>query len=121
MGVLLAAFTIFFNWLLIPVYGLNGAAFATFVVICLYNIIKLIYVKLKFNILPFTIETAKITVLLVLVVAIFFFVELPFYPVVNIVLKSILVTAVYVGVLYRFKFSEDVFGVLSGFLKRKGK
>jgi len=121
MGVLLAAFTIFFNWLLIPSYGLNGAAFATFIVICMYNIIKLIYVKLKFNIQPFTGETAKIAALLVLMVAIFFFVELPFYPLVNIGLKSILITAVYVGVIYRFKFSEDVFGVLSGFLKRKGK
>jgi O-antigen/teichoic acid export membrane protein len=121
MGVLLAVFTILFNWLLIPVYGLNGAAFATFIAICLYNIIKLIYVKRKFNIMPFTNETAKIAGLLVLMVSIFFFVELPFHPLVNIVVKSILIIAVYVGLLYRFKISEDVFGVLSRFLSRKRK
>jgi len=121
MGVLLAVFTILFNWLLIPVYGLNGAAFATFMAICLYNTIKLIYVRLKFNIMPFTGETMKIAGLLVLMAAIFYFVEFTFNPLVNIVLKSILITSAYVGILYRFKISEDVFGVLSGFLRRKGK
>ncbi|WP_297702547.1 polysaccharide biosynthesis C-terminal domain-containing protein [uncultured Eudoraea sp.] len=121
MGVLLAAFTILFNWLLIPEYGLNGAAFATFIAICIYNTIKLIYVKRKFNIMPFTIETAKIAGLLVLMVAIFYFVEFTFNPLVNIVLKSVLISVVYVGILYRFKISEDVFGVLSGFLGKKEK
>ena len=71
--------------------------------------------------MPFTNETAKIAGLLVLMVSIFFFVELPFHPLVNIVVKSILIIAVYVGLLYRFKISEDVFGVLSGFLSRKTK
>ena len=121
MGVLLAVFAILFNWLLIPVYGLNGAAFATFMAICIYNTIKLIYVRLKFNIMPFTGETIKIAGLLVLMVAIFYFVEFTFNPLVNIVLKSILITSAYIGILYRFKISEDVFGVLSGFLRRKGK
>ncbi len=92
MGVLLAVFTILFNWLLIPAYGLNGAAFATFMAICIYNTIKLIYVKRKFNIMPFTSETAKIAGLLVLMVAIFYFVEFTFNPLVNIVLKSVLIT-----------------------------
>ena len=121
MGVLLAIFTILFNWLLIPVYGLNGAAFATFMAICIYNIIKLIYVKRKFNIMPFTSETTKVAGLLVLMVAIFYFVEFTFDPIINIVLKSVLITGVYVGILYRFKISEDVFGVLSAFLGKKEK
>ncbi len=121
MGVLLAIFTILFNWLLIPVYGLNGAAFATFMAICIYNIIKLIYVKRKFNIMPFTSETTKIAGLLVLIVVIFYFVEFTFDPIINIVLKSVLITGVYVGILYRFKISEDVFGVLSAFLGKKEK
>ncbi len=121
MGVLLAVFTILFNWVLIPLYGLNGAAFATFMAICIYNIIKLIYVKRKFNIMPFTSETVKISGLLVLMVAIFYFVEFTFNPIINILLKSILITGAYVGILYRFRISEDVFGVLSAFLGRKGK
>lgn len=121
MGVILAFFTIVFNWLLIPEYGLNGAAFATFMAICIYNSIKLIYVKRKFNILPFTVETAKIAGLLLLMMAIFYFIDFKFNPLVNIALKSILVTAIYVGILYRYRISEDVYGVLSGFFRRREK
>ena len=121
MGVLLAFFTILFNWLLIPLYGLNGAAFATFMAICIYNGLKLIYVKRKFNIMPFTGETAKIAGLLILMMAIFYFIELDFKPLVNIVLKSILITAIYVGALYRYKISEDVYAILSGFFRKGNK
>ncbi|MBT8181076.1 MAG: oligosaccharide flippase family protein [Eudoraea sp.] len=121
MGVILAFFTILFNWLLIPEYGLNGAAFATFMAICIYNGIKLIYVKRKFNIMPFTFETAKIAGLLILMMAMFYFIDFKFNPLVNIALKSILVTAIYVGILYRYRISEDVYGVLSGFFHRRNK
>ncbi len=121
MGVILAFFTILFNWLLIPVYGLNGAAFATFMAICMYNSIKLIYVKRKFNIMPFTVETAKIAGLLLLMMAMFYFIDFKFNPLVNIALKSVLVTAIYVGILYRYKISEDVYGVLSGFFRWRKK
>uniref|UniRef100_UPI002628BF5D polysaccharide biosynthesis C-terminal domain-containing protein n=1 Tax=uncultured Eudoraea sp. TaxID=1035614 RepID=UPI002628BF5D len=121
MGVILAFFTIVFNWLLIPEYGLNGAAFATFMAICIYNSIKLIYVKRKFNIMPFTVETAKIAGLLILIMAMFYFIDFKFNPLVNIALKSILVTAIYVGILYRYRISEDVYGVLSGFFQRRNK
>ncbi|WP_019669563.1 lipopolysaccharide biosynthesis protein [Eudoraea adriatica] len=121
MGVLLAFFTILFNWLLIPLYGLNGAAFATFMAICIYNGLKLVYVKRKFNITPFTGETAKIAGLLILMMAIFYFIELDFKPLVNIILKSILITAIYIGALYRYKISEDVYAVLSGFFRKGNK
>jgi O-antigen/teichoic acid export membrane protein len=121
MGVILAFFTILFNWLLIPEYGLNGAAFATFMAICMYNSIKLIYVKRKFNIMPFTVETAKIAGLLLLMMAMFYFINFKFNPLVNIALKSVLVTAIYVGILYRYRISEDVYGVLSGIFRRRKK
>jgi len=38
---------------------------------------------------------------------------------INIILKSLLIIAMYIGVLYRFKISEDVFGVLSKYLGSK--
>ena len=119
MGVFLAACTILFNWILIPAYGLNGAALANFIAICIYNLIKLIYVKRKFNILPFTHETLRIVGLLVFTGIIFYFVKFNFSPLINIALKSILITVFYVGILYRFKISKDVFEVLSGFFDRK--
>ena len=119
MGVLLAVFTILFNIWLIPEYGINGAAFATFLAICIYNTMKMVYVKMKFEIQPLTIETIKVFALLVLVGLIFYFLDFSFHPMVNIVLKSVIVLLIYFGVLYRFKISTDIYRVLSKYLKRK--
>jgi len=119
MGVLLAVSTVILNWFLIPRIGITGAALATFIAVFLYNLIKLLYVNAKLGLQPFTKETFKVVFLLVMVCAAFYLVSFPFHPIANIALKSILITAIYVMVLYRFRISEDVFGVLSKFLSRK--
>ncbi|SDE62116.1 Membrane protein involved in the export of O-antigen and teichoic acid [Pricia antarctica] len=118
MGFLLAVLTILFNLWLIPKYGLDGAAIASFAAFFIYNTIKLIYVKSKFGILPFTDETLKVSALLIGIGVIFYFLDFPFHPILNIALKSILISALYIGVIYRFKISEDVFGVLTKILRK---
>jgi O-antigen/teichoic acid export membrane protein len=119
MGILLAVLVVLLNIWLIPTLGLNGAALATFIAIVIYNTLKLIYVKSKFDILPFTLETIKVFVLLLVLGSVFFFVTLTFHPIINILLKSALTVILYLVILYRFKISEDVYGVLSKFLKNK--
>ncbi len=118
MGVCLAIMTILFNMWLIPQYGLDGAALATFLAICIFNTAKLFYVQAKFKILPFTTDTFKVLGILLLIGIPLYFLELPFYALINIVLKSIFVVVLYIGMLYKFKISEDVFGVLSKFLRK---
>lgn len=116
MGVLLALITVLLNIWLIPVFGIEGAALASFIAIAIYNLSKLIYVRLKFHMQPFTRETFKVFALLLVVVALFYFVQFPFHPIVNIVLKSALMTLFYLGILYRMKISEDVFRILNRWL-----
>lgn len=118
MGVLLAILTILLNLWLIPKFGLDGAAIASFSSFFIYNTIKLLYVKVKFDILPFTIETIKVALLLLATGLVFYFLNFPFHPIINITFKSILIVVFYVAVLYRFKISEDLFGVLSKFLRK---
>ncbi|WP_339705652.1 oligosaccharide flippase family protein [uncultured Kriegella sp.] len=118
MGVLLAILTILFNLWLIPKYGLNGAAIASFSAFFIYNTAKLVFVKFKFNMHPFTSETYKVMTLLLLIGGLFYCIQFSFHPIINIALKSFLMGAMYIGILYWFKISEDVFGVLSKFLKR---
>lgn len=117
-GVLLAVLAILFNLWLIPKYGINGAAIASFSAFFIYNTLKLGYVKSKFKMLPFTNETLKVFALLVVVAAIFSAFSFGFHPLLNIILKSILMMVFYIGVLYRFKISEDVYGFLSKYLRR---
>ena len=118
MGVLLAVLTIFLNLWFIPRFGIDGAALASFSAIAIYNTIKLFYVKQKFKMHPFTRDTFKVLALLALVGALFYFLQFSFHPLINIVLKCALMSLMYVGILYRFKISEDLFGVLTKWLKR---
>ncbi len=113
MGVLLAVLTVLLNLWLIPAYGLNGAAIATFCALVIYNTIKLVYVKFKFQMIPFTIETLWTTLLLVVVGIPLYFLSFDVHPVVNMAIRSVLMCVLFVFALYRFRISEDIRGLLT--------
>ena len=118
-GVGLAALTIVLNLFLIPAYGLEGAALASFISICIFNVIKLIFVKLKFGILPFTKSTFKVFATLLLLAVLFSVFTFDFHPVLSILFKSTIIVVMYLGILYRFEISEDISGILSKWLKKR--
>ncbi|MBD0849744.1 oligosaccharide flippase family protein [Maribacter arenosus] len=120
MGGFLAVLVIVLNLMFIPKYGLNGAAFATFLAIALYNTIKFFYVKSKFGIVPYTIETLKVLGILLVLGVLFYFLDFPFHPILNIVIKGVLVTLLFLGILFKLRISEDVYGILNRFLGKKG-
>ncbi len=118
-GVILVAIMIFLNILLIPLFGINGAAMATFLAIFMYNTLKLFFVYKKFKILPFTKNSLKIGVLVFILVGLFYFWDFPYHPIINIGLKSILISMVYAIVVYKLKFSEDVSSLMDKIINRK--
>lgn len=118
MGLLLAILTILFNFWLIPQFGIEGAAMASLLAFFVFNTIKLIYVKVKFKMLPFTSDTLKVLALLIVVGVPFYFLSFPYHPIENILFKSIPMVLIYVFVLYRFKISEDITGIIEKLLKR---
>lgn len=118
MGLLLAVLTILFNLWLIPEFDIEGAAIASFLAFFIFNTIKLIFVKIKFGMLPFTTATLKVFGLLVLIGGAFYFVDFPYHPIDNIVLKSAPMLLIYVFVLYRFNISEDVVRVIDKLRKK---
>ncbi|MEP3836545.1 MAG: polysaccharide biosynthesis C-terminal domain-containing protein [Algibacter sp.] len=119
IGVVIIAVMILLNIVFIPLYGINGAAIATFIAVFLYNSIKLYFVYRKFKMFPFTLSTFKIGLLLLVSALLFYFWEFPFHPIVNIGIKSILITMVYVFVIYRFNLSDDISMVIKKYLKFK--
>ncbi len=111
LGVFLAVITILFNLWLIPIYGIKGAAIASFSAFFIYNTLKLLYVKLKFGIFPFTKATVKVMALL-FVCSVFFYVELDAHPLVNIAIKSLMVTLLYLIAIHKFQISPDINAVI---------
>lgn len=121
LGVFLALCTILFNWVFIPKFGIDGAAIASFIAIFLYNSLKLIYVYQKFKMQPFTRDTFKVGSLLIFLGVLFYSFQLSFAPIINILIKSVLVIACYFVILYRFQISEDIVSKISPFFKSKKK
>ncbi len=121
LGLFLALCTIVLNGIFIPRFGINGAAFASFLAILIYNTLKLFYVKQKFQIQPFTEDTLGVFVLLVVLGILFCSFDLPYHPLVNIAFKSILIVFLYLFVLFKFNISRDIVIKLLNFYKTKEK
>lgn len=112
MGVLLALLTVALNAWLIPELGLNGAALATLVSVSLYNVAKMLFVQWKFGLTPWSRNSLMILVLGLATYVLFFWMDFPFHPLINISLKSLLILAFYLGVVFRFQLSEDLIQLL---------
>ena len=108
IGVFLAALAFVLNILLIPEFGLLGAALATFLAFACYNTIKLVIVQKKFKIHPFTRETFYGILLILVFTFGFYFWDFQWHPVVNIVLKSGIIALLYVLIIYLLKLSPDI-------------
>ena len=119
MGVVLVFLMVFLNIVFIPWLGINGAGVSTFLAVFIYNTIKLYFVYSKFKIFPFTKYTLKVAGLILVGVLSFYFWDFPFYPIINIALKSIIITLIYVFVVYRFNFSEDLSMAIKKYLGLK--
>ena len=96
------------NIYLITDYGIVGAAYATLIVIIIMNSLKLYLIKVKFNIHPYSNDTAKIIVLSIIGFIIFSNLKLDFQPVLNIIIKSSLILILYTLSAYIFRLSDDV-------------
>ena len=69
--------------------------------------------------LPFTLSSTKIVVTLIVLSIAFYFWDFPFHPVVNIILKSMLIGLIYSMVIYKLNVSEDISNQIKKYLRLK--
>jgi len=115
-GLVLAILAVIFNLIFIPILGLNGSAIATFLAVFIYNSIKLYFVKLKFNIQPFTSATFKIGILLITLTVSFYFWDFPLNPYLSIILKSLMIGILYAIIILKLNISEDISNEIKRFI-----
>ncbi|PWA09307.1 lipopolysaccharide biosynthesis protein [Flavobacterium laiguense] len=118
LGVALVALTVGLNMIFIPIYGIIGSAFATLLSITLYSLAKLLFVVKKLHLYPFTNQTLHSLGITFIVFLLFYFWQFPFHPIVGIVLKSFLVTVVYIYANYKFVISVEINQVLDKLIKK---
>ncbi|MDY8135540.1 polysaccharide biosynthesis C-terminal domain-containing protein [Aquimarina sp. 2201CG5-10] len=108
IGVGMALLTFILNIVFIPVFGVKGAAIATFTAVFCYNLAKLWVVQIKFKMNPFSKNTLTTLIIILVFISGFYFWNFTFHPIINIILKSILIGAVYVLLLFKLKISNDI-------------
>jgi O-antigen/teichoic acid export membrane protein len=107
-NLLLVALAITTNLLLIPMYGLLGAAIATAISVFVYNSFKMIYVKWKLDMQPFDWRT--IAVLIIGALTAWFPMYLPILDAwwLDIALRASLMTLVFGGLTLLLRLSPDI-------------
>ncbi len=106
------------NYLMIPAWGLYGAAIASMTSFFVYDILKVWFVYKKFKMQPFTIKSLYLTLFLSVFTLVFFYID--FHPNAfwGIAIKSILMTAIYIPVIYFANFSEDISLMIKKLIRR---
>lgn len=107
--VTLVILTFIMNLLLIPVYGINGAAMSTAISATLFTIIKVFIINRRMGFLPYDASTVK--TVLTIVAASILGITLPdtFSPYINILYKSTILAAAYIVAVYQLQIIPEVF------------
>ncbi|WP_224490361.1 oligosaccharide flippase family protein [Robertkochia flava] len=119
-GLLLAVLTVVLNMIFIPLWGINGAAFASLLAFLIYNASKLWYIKRKMGLFPLTGNTVMVFVIMFAFLLVFYFWSFPFHPILNIILKSVMVVGLYLYLVYHLKVSVEINEEIDSYIK-KGK
>ena len=117
-SLLMAVSVYFLNDKLIDIYSINGAALSTLFVIFVFTFLKIIYLKYKLKIQPYSLSTLKVFI----VIAILFFitdsVDFNHNYLVEIIVKSVSVSAVYIILIYAMGISDEINSVIKKTLSK---
>lgn len=114
--VLILAFTVSLNFLLIPIYGTEGAAISTMLTIVIMNAIKVGFIWYKMQLQPFNLNTLKILVIIAFgLIASWllpdFTIAYRIHTIANlaaIAIKTIFLALIYLGGFLLLRPSEDI-------------
>ncbi|HBH23854.1 MAG TPA: hypothetical protein DDY13_10580 [Cytophagales bacterium] len=106
------------NVILIPEYGLSGAAFASLLAISIHLVMKWIFIWLKFGFQPYNL---KFLLVLFLGLATYFITDI--FPesgnwLFDLFVRSVLVTLLFLGSIYTLKLSNDINGTIIGIYRK---
>jgi O-antigen/teichoic acid export membrane protein len=119
-NILLLIITIAFNYILIPKYGINGAAVATSISVFLFYTIKMIFVYVKMGMHPFNIKTLYTIILLFSTLFIVGYMPITSNIFIDIILRSLLVLILFVPLMLWLKLSEDINKIIVDVRKQFG-
>ena len=115
---LLVVATILFNWIFIPILGIEGAALATLLAFSIFNLSKYFFLLSKLKMQPFTWNTLWVLLLGGLAYGVAYFIPAYPHPLLTIAAKSTVVCLVFGLPVYFLKLSEDINQLVDKVLRR---
>lgn len=107
-NVLLVFITLLTNYIFIQIYGINGAAMATALSVFLFNFIRLVLIKVKMKMHPFSLKTIYTVIILCVIYFLVNFLPLSGNVYFDIFWKSVLIIMMYIPAVLYFNLSEDI-------------
>lgn len=110
--------TVVGNYLLIPIYGIQGSAIATAITTASLNILRSVFVNLKFNMWPYDLNSLKLVFIALITLVVGFLI--PHMPnfIVDTIIRSGVVTLVFILLLLKFEATPDINSKIRKILKR---
>jgi O-antigen/teichoic acid export membrane protein len=107
-SIVLLALSFPLNYFLIIDYGMVGSGYAELISILVFNLIRYLFIWIKFGLQPFTADTLK--AIGVALVAYFGTMWIPFmiHPIIDIAIKGALFAAIFISLTLAFRVSDDI-------------
>ena len=112
-SIAMAVSVYFLNDYLIDLYGINGAAISTFIVLLIFTVLKIIYIRYKVKLQPFNFNSIKIFTSILLIYFFNSYINLELSPLIEIIIRSIIILITYVLVIYFFGVSKKMKDLLN--------
>jgi O-antigen/teichoic acid export membrane protein len=118
MMVIMVVLIIISNYIFIPVWGIAGAAFASFSSKFVFNLMRYLYIWYRFKMQPFNYK-----ILLVVVYAIVSYLAVVFIPfmnhfIIDLIIRSAIISIVFLGLIISTNISEEINTALLKYKKK---
>ena len=112
-SIAMAVSVYFLNDYLIDLFGINGAAISTFIVLLIFTVLKIIYIRYKVKLQPFNFNSIKIFTSILLIYFFNSYINLELSPLIEIIIRSIIILITYVLVINFFGVSKKMKDLLN--------
>lgn len=115
----LIVFTIVGNIIFLPVFGILGPAITACIASLMSNLLKFLFIKRTFKLQPFDMRTVYIFLMIAVLAVSAHYVQLPVSPFLSIVIKALVFSALYFGILLLSRWSSDLYKYIPAAIKSR--
>ncbi len=105
------------NLILIPLFGLNGAAISSATALGILNLLRYLFLYFKYDLQPYNVRFIYVILIGAFAYFIAFIIPIQFYYLLDILIRSMVFTLLFLGPVYFFKISTDLNKAADSFLK----